>query len=282
MRFNIGLLALLAVLCHPAAAKQAVEAHSSETKGAEAENAKDYSLEVTSSWLAKFAQEKVIGVMVLLDEQGRLMTNDGKRAVKRFIPASTFKVPNSLLLLEAGIVKDEYSQFPWDGKERNILAWNRDHNFSTAMKYSVVPIYQALAREMGQSEMAKGVAQLNYGNNDISGGVDSFWLNGDLAISAKEQVEFLQRLYHNRLPVSDRSQRIVKKMMLLEANSEWVLRGKTGYAVQKGQKLGWFVGWLEREERVYFFALNMDIESNSQLPLRKDLVKQILVLEGLI
>lgn len=277
MRFYIGLVALLAVLCHPVAARQAVEAHSPE-----AQSSKEKSLEVTNSWQVKFAQEKITGVMVLLDEQGRLLSNDGKRAVKRFIPASTFKVPNSLLLLETGIVKDEYSQFPWDGKEHSILAWNRDHNFSTAMKYSVVPIYQALAREMGVSKMAKGVAKLNYGNNDIGGGIDRFWLSGDLAISAKEQVEFLQRLYHNRLPVSERSQRIVKKMMLLEANSDWVLRGKTGYAVQKGQKLGWFVGWLEREEGTYFFALNMDIESNSQLPLRKDLVEQILALEGLI
>ncbi len=221
------------------------------------------------------------GVMVLLDDkQGRVLTNDFARSQYAYIPASTFKIPHSLLLLEAGIVKDEHSRFAWDGVKRAYSPWNRDHSFIDAMKYSVVPIYQKLALQLGDKRMAQGLAKLNYGNANIGGGLDSFWLDGELAISAQQQVQFLRRLYHNQLPVSERSQRIVKTMMLNEANGDWVLRAKTGYGVRNAQKLGWWVGWLEREENTYFFAMNMDITSDNDLALRKQVVKQLLKAKG--
>nr|WP_258406717.1 class D beta-lactamase [Shewanella alkalitolerans] len=221
------------------------------------------------------------GVMVLLDDKGgKLLTNDAARSRHPYIPASTFKIPHSLLLLEAGIVEDEHSRFVWDGVERAYSSWNRDHNFIGAMKYSVVPIYQKLALQLGAERMASGLDNLDYGNANIGGGLDSFWLDGDLAISALEQVNFLRHLYHNRLPLSERSQRIVKTMMLNEANGDWVLRAKTGYGVRKGQKLGWWVGWLEREENTYFFAMNMDINSDKDLALRKRVVKHLLKAKG--
>ncbi|WP_244952085.1 class D beta-lactamase [Shewanella insulae] len=223
------------------------------------------------------------GVIVLLDDkQGKLVTNDASRSQQAYIPASTFKIPHSLLLLEAGIVEDEHSRFAWDGVKRSYSSWNRDHSFASAMKYSVVPIYQKLAVKLGAERMAKGLAGLDYGNADIGGELDSFWLDGDLAISALEQVRFLRRLYHNQLPVSERSQRIVKTMMLNEADGDWVLRAKTGYGVRKGQKLGWWVGWLEREENTYFFAMNMDINTDSDLALRKRVVKHLLKAKGLM
>ncbi|MCG9722742.1 class D beta-lactamase [Shewanella sp. Isolate7] len=221
------------------------------------------------------------GVLVLLDDnRGALSTNDLARSRHAYIPASTFKLPHSLLLLEAGIVKDEHSQFAWDGVKRTYTPWNRDHSFTGAMKYSVVPIYQKLALQLGAERMAQGLTDLGYGNANIGGGLDSFWLDGDLSISALEQVLFLRRLYHNQLPVSERSQRIVKTMMLNQANGEWVLRAKTGYGVRQGQKLGWWVGWLEREENTYFFAMNMDIATDNDLALRKRVVKQLLTAKG--
>lgn len=223
------------------------------------------------------------GVLVLLnDSNGELMTNNQARSQRRYIPASTFKIPNSLLILEAGLVQDEHTRFTWDGTKRDYSNWNRDHNFASAMKYSVVPIYQKLALALGESKMANGLSLLNYGNNDIAGGLDRFWLDGELAISAIEQVQFLQRLYHNQLPVSERSQRIVKTMMLNEANSDWVLRAKTGYGVRQNSKIGWWVGWIEREDNTYFFAMNMDIDNTEQLADRQAIVRRALTNLGLM
>lgn len=230
-----------------------------------------------------FNDVNVGGVLVLLnDSNGELLTNDRARSQQRYIPASTFKIPNSLLILEAGLVQDEHTRFTWDGTKRDYSNWNRDHSFASAMKYSVVPIYQKLALALGESKMAQGVSLLNYGNNDITGGLDRFWLDGELAISAIEQVHFLQRLYHNQLPVSERSQRIVKTMMLNEANNDWVLRAKTGYGVRQNKKIGWWVGWIEREENTYFFAMNMDIDKAQQLPYRQAIVRQALTNLGLM
>ncbi|QYJ85721.1 class D beta-lactamase [Shewanella mesophila] len=230
-----------------------------------------------------FNDVNVDGALVLLnDSSGEQLTNNSVRSQQRYIPASTFKIPNSLLLLEAGLVKDEHTQFVWDGVKRDYSSWNRDHNFASAMKYSVVPIYQKLALALGEDKMSKGVRLLNYGNKDISGGLDSFWLDGELAISATEQVQFLQRLYHNQLPVSERSQRIVKTMMLNEANSDWVLRAKTGYGVRQNKKIGWWVGWIEKEDNTYFFAMNMDLDNTQELPYRQAIVRQALKNLGLM
>lgn len=230
-----------------------------------------------------FSDFDVEGVLVLLDDSsGERVTNNLARSQQGYIPASTFKIPNSLLLIEAGLVKDEQTQFAWDGVKRDYSSWNRDHSFASAMKYSVVPIYQKLALALGERRMSQGVSLLNYGNNNIDGGLDRFWLDGELAISANEQVQFLQRLYHNQLPVSERSQRIVKTMMLNEANSDWVLRAKTGYGVRQNKKIGWWVGWIEKEDTTYFFAMNMDIDNVKQLPYRKAIVKQALTHLGVI
>ncbi|WP_028772024.1 class D beta-lactamase [Shewanella waksmanii] len=221
------------------------------------------------------AQRQVSGVIVLFDEQhDKWVTNDTQRANTGYIPASTFKVPHSLLLLEAGVVKDQHSPFPWTGEKHSYASWNQDHSFATALRYSVVPIYQALAKELGSQRMADGVKLLEYGNMDISGAIDSFWLEGQLAISAVQQVEFMHSLYHQNLPVSQRSQKIVKQMMLLPANNPGQWFGKTGYGVSSSPGIGWFVGWYQQNQRVIFFALNMDISDPHLLPLRQKLVKQ--------
>ncbi|WP_416381094.1 penicillin-binding transpeptidase domain-containing protein [Klebsiella pneumoniae] len=47
-----------------------------------------------------------------------------------------------------------------DGQTRDIAAWNRDHDLITAMKYSVVPVYQEFARQIGEARMSKNAARL--------------------------------------------------------------------------------------------------------------------------
>jgi beta-lactamase class D len=43
--------------------------------------------------------------------------------------------------------------------------------------------------------MRKMVNDLDYGNNDISSGLDTYWLCGSIQISINEQIDFLKRLY---------------------------------------------------------------------------------------
>ena len=231
----------------------------------------------------KTKSQQASGVVVLWNENKQQgYTNNLKRANQGFLPASTFKIPNSLIALELGVVKDEHQVFKWDGKSRDIATWNRDHNLITGMKYSVVPVYQEFARQIGEARMSKMIASFDYGNEDISGNLDSFWLDGGIRISATEQIDFLRRLYHNKIHASERSQRIVKQAMLTEANSDYIIRAKTGYAVRAEPSIGWWVGWVELDDNVWFFAMNMDIPDAAGLPLRQAITKEVLKLEHVI
>ena len=150
------------------------------------------------------------------------------RAAESFLPASTYKVPHSIIALETGVVQDERQRFKWDGNKRWVEAWNRDQTFRTALKYSAVWVYQEIARQIGEEREAEFLKKFRYGNGDVSGSVDHFWLDGPLRISAQQQIEFLKKLYLDELPASSRSQLIVKDMMLNEANANYILRAKTG------------------------------------------------------
>jgi len=177
---------------------------------------------------------------------------------RRVTPASTFKILNSLIGLETGVIRDEHFVIPWDSVHREIESWNRDHDLASAIANSVVPYYQELARRVGRARMSALIDSTGYGNNDASGPIDRFWLGSTLLISPWEQVDFLRRLYDGRLPFSGRSIGIVKKILLLEQTPAYVLRGKTGYCDDRsGDIVGWFVGYVEKGGNVYFFALDM-------------------------
>ncbi len=180
-----------------------------------------------------------------------------QRCTERFIPASTFKIFNSLVGLETGAIKDEFEVFRWDSVNRFYEKWNQDIDMINAFKYSAVWYYQELARRIGQERMQKFITENNYGNEDISGGIDMFWLNGGLRISADEQIEMLKKLYNNQLNFSQRTMDIVKRIMIYDQNKEYVMRAKTGWALRVEDQIGWFVGYVEKGSNVYFFALNL-------------------------
>jgi beta-lactamase class D len=176
----------------------------------------------------------------------------------RFSPASTFKIPNSLIGLETGVIHDIHTEIPWDSIVRPIAAWNRDHDLASAIRYSVVPYYQELARRVGKQQMQRWVDTLGYGNRDISGGIDLFWLGSTMMISADEQIEFLRNFHAGTLPVSQRSLAIVKEILIQESSPEYTLRAKTGFATQvDGFAVGWYVGYLETKKGCSLFAMNI-------------------------
>lgn len=217
------------------------------------------------------------------------------RCSKRFSPASTFKIFNSLVGLETNVARDENLVIPWDGTLRR-ESWNKDLTMREAFKVSSVPYYQELARRIGQVEMQKWLDTVRYGNKRIGPVVDEFWLNDSLQISPDEQVGFLKKLYFDKLPFSQRSQRIVRSMMLQEDSSYYKLYYKTGtqMPIRNGHRvtMAWIVGFVERMEkqknvetkieethyRPYFFAMNFETKDTlmDTYPIRISILKDIL------
>ncbi len=206
--------------------------------------------------LDKYFQDST-GAFVLYDlNANRYIRYNPERCAARFIPASTFKIMNSLIGLETGVIPDQDYRIRWDGTKYDIPAWNQDHTLKTALASSVVWYFQELARQVGRDKMQSYVAAASYGNRDISGRIDSFWLDGELRISADEQVEFLRRLYLGELPFSPRSMNIVKDILVLDKSESYTFSGKTGSGQRLTPHVGWFVGYLETKGNAYLFATN--------------------------
>ena len=229
-----------------------------------------------------FARSGVTGTFVLLDPTTDTLhvTNAG-RAKQRFTPASTFKIANSLIGLDVGAVKSVEEVLPFGGKPQRIKSWERDMNLRDAIKVSNVPVFQELARRIGLERMRESVRKLGYGNTEIGDVVDRFWLDGPLAISAVEQAEFLGRLVQDKLPVSDDAVRAVKEITVLEKTESYTLHGKTGwYWPEKGQQIGWWVGWIDRGGTSYPFALNIDINAEADAEKRVPIAHECLKILG--
>ncbi|MFA5403345.1 MAG: class D beta-lactamase [Ignavibacteria bacterium] len=199
------------------------------------------------------------GAFVLYDVNNKYyIRHNEEQCNKRLSPCSTFKIPSSLIALETGVATDENFLLKWDGTKQPFESWNRDHTLKTAIANSVVWYYRELARRIGEEKMKEYVQKINYGNMDISGGLDKFWLMSSIEISANEQVEFLYKLYKNELPFSERTINIVKDIMTLEKTDKFVLRGKTGSSGDmENYSQGWFVGYITHENNAFIFATNI-------------------------
>ncbi len=214
----------------------------------------------------------VEGSIVIANLKGdRIYQHNPQRNQTAFLPASTFKILNSLIALETGVISDELAILTWDGVQRSVPDWNRDLNLKEAFKRSAVWFYQVLARRVGHEKMQTWVTKAAYGNQTIGDKkeIDQFWLTGKLRITPQEQIDFLQRLYTEKLPFSKRSLSIVKDIMIAEKTPEYTLRGKTGW-VGFGEaampQMGWYVGYVERGNEVYFFATTLDIRNDKTDP----------------
>jgi len=230
---------------------------------------------VRDDWQAVFARFDAVGTVVVVDERkGSAGTSvfNPERANTRLSPASTFKIPHALFALDAGVLLDEFQVIPWDGVKRDYEFWNCDQTLRSSMRNSAVWVYEGFEKVIGAERERGYLEKIDYGNADPTG--DSpFWVDGNLKISANEQIEFLRQLYRNKLPFSVANQRLVKDVILLEAGGDWILRGKTGWS----GTVGWWVGWVERPEGVVFFALNIDTPNRADdLFKRQAITRQIL------
>ena len=208
-----------------------------------------------------------------------IIASDKTRSGEAKLPASTFKIPNSLIALETGVVQDpDKDVFKWDGVKRPIEAWNKDHTMRSAIAASAVPVYQEIARRIGQERMQKYVDLFEYGNRDIGGGIDQFWLTGNLRIDPVQQVDFVDRLRRGVLPISRRSQELVRDILPVTKVGDAVIRAKSGLlGAERGEpSLGWMVGWAEKGDARTVFALNMDCRESRHIADRMTLTQACL------
>lgn len=199
------------------------------------------------------------GTIVVMDfATGKKWYVNKQMSQTQFVPMSSFKICNSLIGLETGVIPDESYVIKWDRKKREQDIWNQDLSLRLAFKFSAYWYYQELAKRVGAERMKTYLDKIGYGNRDTSGGIDLFWIGGGLRISAEQQVAFLKRLYENKLPLSQRSIDIVKKIMILDQKDDYQVRAKTGSGpVGKDSKefIGWYVGYTTQGQKNYGFAV---------------------------
>lgn len=184
---------------------------------------------------------------------------NSRRCEEGYLPASTFKILNSLIGLETGVITGKDMVIPWDSVVRKEESWNKDHTMASAIQYSVVPYFQEVARRIGVDRMKQYVDSCNYGRMDITPEtIDHFWLNGNSRITPWEQMDFLINFYDNKLPFSAANLNTVKQLIILEENNQWIFRGKTGMAIQDGKLIGWLIGYVEDSTNTWLYVCNVE------------------------
>jgi beta-lactamase class D len=203
---------------------------------------------------------KVTGAILIYDVKNKTYySNDFTWAKTGIIPASTFKIPNSIIALETGIIKNDTVIFKWNGEKRRFKKWEEDLTFKKAFQVSCVPCYQEIARKVDVKRMKSYLKKLNYNGmvfDTVT--IDNFWLQGKSKFSQMQQIDFLERLYFSKLPISIRTENIMKDIMQMEKTESYVLSGKSGWGMRNEINNGWLVGFLETNNSVYFFATNVE------------------------
>ena len=230
-----------------------------------------------------FARKGVDGTIVISSlNSGQMFIYNDSRAVQRFPSASTFKILNTLIALEEKAVTVKDDVLKWNGQTYEFLDWNRDQTLESAFRVSCVWCYQKLARRVGAEKYRDYIRKTTYGALREPFETATFWLDGALQISAVEQVEFLQKVYQRSLPFSAASYETLRQIMLAERTPSFSIYAKTGWAARANPQIGWYVGYVETADEVWFFATNIDIRTEKDLPLRRKLTREALQEKGII
>jgi beta-lactamase class D len=230
-----------------------------------------------SNKVSQTSSQEQTGQSSITEESETLLVINKDRAAQQYSPFSTFKVPNSLIGLDTQIIKDAKQLLTFDKEKYPVKPWwpsvwkLPEYDLSSAFKFSMVAIYRQLATDIGQQKMQSYVTNFGYGNQDISSGLDSFWLDGSMKISAVEQVTFLQKMNKGQLAVKPQSIERLKEVMLVESTDDYKLYAKTGAGRANGadkkdkSMLGWYVGFVENVDGVHYFAFNFTRGSYAQM-----------------
>ncbi len=236
-----------------------------------------------------FTDNKVEGCFALMDNGTGKFTvhNLARYRDSSYLPASTFKIVNSLIGLQTGKISSDSMIIKWDGVERSNSDWNKDLTMYEAFRVSAVPYYQEVARRIGRDTMKFWLDSIGYGTKKITSAIDSFWLDNSLKVKPDEQLGLVKKLYFDQLPFFKAYQEMVKRAMLFENNTNYRLGYKTGWGFnEKGNNIGWIVGWIEENNHPYFFVLNIESPDkdfdmwNTRMKMLKDILKQLGFFKG--
>jgi beta-lactamase class D len=141
------------------------------------------------------------------------------------------------------------------------------------MRDSCLWYSRILTTKLGIGRFQDYVTKFAYGNMDLSGGLTNAWVSSSLKISPEEQTVFLQKLVDQKLPVSRASYDKTKEIMFIqEMAGGWKVYGKTGNGLLKdknGNKTdlqhGWFVGYIEKNNRRVVFASHIKDEAKQNV-----------------
>lgn len=200
------------------------------------------------------------GCFVLYDENKNVYSiYNEKMSRQRVSPDSTYKIYSALAALDAGVISPGKTEIAWDQKQYPFSSWNKNQTLDSAMSSSVNWYFQTLDKKLGKTALQKTLRRIRYGNEDISGGITSFWLESSLKISPLEQVMLLRDFHQNRLGCSEKAATAVRNSIRLSGGPGRILYGKTGTGNIDGHDInGWFIGILKTKDNTYCFALRIE------------------------
>lgn len=185
-------------------------------------------------------------------------------AQKRIAPNSTYKIYDALLGLENKIITPQHSNMVWNGEDYPFDVWEANQNLNSAMQNSVNWYFQSIDSQIGLDSVKKYLHKIGYGNQTAGTDTDLYWTDDSLKISALEQIKMLEKFHDNEFDFSPENIAAVKNSILLISNNEGSFYGKTGTGRVDGQDVnGWFIGFLEKSGNVYYFATNIQGESET-------------------
>jgi len=203
---------------------------------------------------------KVKGSVLLYDvNQDTYLSNDFSWARSGHLPASTFKIPNSIIGLETGVIEGKETVFKWDGNPRRLSIWEQDLALPDAFQFSCLPCYREVARAVGLERMRSTLDKIDYPGMEFDAeNLDLFWVAGNSRISQMQQIDFLRRFHGQELPIAKRTHEIVTDILVIEETDRFKLSGKTGWSVDGETNNGWIVGYIQTGEKLYFYATNLE------------------------
>jgi beta-lactamase class D len=227
----------------------------------------------------------VQGTVIIANEEGNIACiYNKKRANTRLSPASTFKIANSIIAIEEGVIKDQYEIIKWDGTKRFFDFWNRDQNLKTAFLNSCVWFYQEIAKSIGNSKYLQYLKRFDYGNHLTGKQVTTFWLEGkgDLQITPLEQVAFLYKLYHRKLAISARTYDILEDIMLEDKNANYKIYSKEASATQGGRGHVWYIAYITAKGHTWFVVTNIPVNTKKDFSKRRTVTMEVLKRKGIV